>query len=293
MGNCTASKLGGGKEGPVFLCRERKRLLKASVKRRQALAEAHSRYIQSIRAVAGAINLFVARHSSPTPVLVTLPSSPPCRSFDPSFLRQTPSEPKTEALAYRSSVSSSTSSTPTSNLREEREGHQYFFVEMPMAPPSEAEVYGWDFFNPFEGLTPAVMTVGLDRSSDEDLRVVREQEGIPELEEAEMHEAKKEVAPMTGTMEVKEKGDKVMKIVESENAKGGEMKERGLTVMEVTEAKMELLDALKDVEEEFLKAYDSGKELARMLGADIVDIHTDDDEIKGFLFPKFLFFICF
>ncbi|KAI0500025.1 hypothetical protein KFK09_018233 [Dendrobium nobile] len=281
MGNCTASKLGGGKEEPVSLCRERKRLLKASVKGRQVLAEAHERYVHSIRAVAGAINLFVARHSSPNPVLITLPSSSPSSSsFNPSFLRQTPSEPKTEALAYRSSVSSSSSSAPTSNLRE---GEEYFFAEMPMAPPSETEteVYGWDFFNPFEGLTAAVMTVGLDRSSEEELRVVREREGIPELEEeGELHDVKKDVAPMSVAMEVKENGEKVVKIVGSQEGEGAEMKERELMVMESTENKMELLDALKDVEEEFLKAYDSGKELARMLGADIVNIHTRDDEIK-------------
>ncbi|XP_020586899.1 uncharacterized protein LOC110029119 [Phalaenopsis equestris] len=280
MGNCSASKLGGGKEEPVSLCRERKRLLKASVKRRQVLAEAHERYIHSIHAVAGALNLFVARHSSPSPVVVSIPSSSsPSSSSNPSFLRQTPTEPKTEALAYRFSVSSSTSSTPSSNLREEREREEYFFAEIPVAPPSETEVYGWDFFNPFEGLTAAVMTAGLDRSSDEELRVMREREGIPELEE-EVHEANREVKPMTVAVEVKEKREKVAKMVESEEGDVGERKEKELTVMEVTERKMELLDALKDVEEEFLKAYDSGKELARMLGADIVDTNPGEDEIK-------------
>lgn len=57
---------GGGNDGDaVWLCRERKRLVKKAVKQRQAFADAHFKYIQSLSGVAAAVSLFVARYSSP------------------------------------------------------------------------------------------------------------------------------------------------------------------------------------------------------------------------------------
>ncbi|KAF5816271.1 putative ribosomal protein L30/YlxQ [Helianthus annuus] len=51
-------------------------------------------------------------------------------------------------------------------------------------PPPEVE-FGWDFFDPFVTMRPEVMR-GYNRYSDDDLRVVREEEGIPELEEEDI-----------------------------------------------------------------------------------------------------------
>ncbi|KAK8944261.1 hypothetical protein KSP39_PZI007620 [Platanthera zijinensis] len=132
----------------------------------------------------------------------------------------------------------------------------YFFQDMPMSD------YEWDFFNPFERLGAAGMTGGLGRSSDEDLRVVREQEGIPELEDVDGHEEKREFPQTTLAMERKGK------------------EEKKIECAAVVEKKMELLDALKDVEDEFIKAFDSGKELARMLEANVISVQPVDNQIK-------------
>ncbi|KAK8961685.1 hypothetical protein KSP40_PGU012293 [Platanthera guangdongensis] len=227
MGNCAASKLrGGGEEEAVFLCHERKRHIESAVLCRRALADAHNRYIHSLHAVAGAINLFVGRHSAPLPALITLPSSgASSSSSNPSFLQQTPTAPVTETLAYCSSVSSSTSSAPTSLLRDGIEvagesGSGYFLPEAPAT-------FGWDFFNPFERMNAAATPAG--QNSEEELKM-------------------EVTASVTAVKEEVKKAP-----------------ERGLSQRDPPEKKMELLYALSNVEEEFIKAYESGKELSRML----------------------------
>ncbi|KAK2431091.1 hypothetical protein QL285_029361 [Trifolium repens] len=119
---CVASKL-EEEEQVVAICRERKRQLKLAVEKRYALAEAHCKYFHSLNAVAAAIKLFVARHSSPSsPFLITFPP----KGFDPSFcshsssttenvinnpmfLQQTPSETKHQSVdAFDSCIASTT-----------------------------------------------------------------------------------------------------------------------------------------------------------------------------------------
>ncbi|TKY50738.1 serine carboxypeptidase 2 [Spatholobus suberectus] len=123
---CVASKL-EEEEEVVTICRERKRLLKLAVEKRYALAEAHCKYFHSLNAVAAAIKLFVARHSSPSsPFLITFP--PPCPSpptenviTNPMFLQQKPSETKHEAIACDSCISSTTSESSEEEGEEKRE----------------------------------------------------------------------------------------------------------------------------------------------------------------------------
>ncbi|MQM02221.1 hypothetical protein Taro_034984 [Colocasia esculenta] len=318
MGGCAASRLGGGgeEEDAVALCRERKRLLKSAVDRRYALAEAHSKYIRSLYSMAGAITLFVVGHSSPTPILITLPpsSSPSSISAasDPSFLRQTPTEPNTEAAALRWSPSPASSSSSSSAISEAGEqevcemagggmtgneeavevgnaemGYGCFFSGMPPPPPSPMRSFGWDFFDPFDGVRAAeeaAMLAGLNRSSEEDLRVVREEEGIPELEEVgqqeengggEGGEAGKLVAADGGGGDGDvNKGEMVPRAAEDVVAAGREevreKGEKGLTVVDTPTRERELLDALRDVVDHFIRAYDSGKEVSRMLEASMV-----------------------
>ncbi|EAZ44600.1 hypothetical protein OsJ_29225 [Oryza sativa Japonica Group] len=52
---------------------------------------------------------------------------------------------------------------------------------MPPPPPAASAVGGWDFFNLFY----VVQEVAAVAISNEDMRTMREREGIPELEEAE------------------------------------------------------------------------------------------------------------
>ncbi|KAG4910044.1 hypothetical protein JHK87_056160 [Glycine soja] len=334
---CVASKL-EEEEEVVAICRERKRLLKQAVEKRYALAEAHCKYFHSLNAVAAAIKLFVARHSSPSsPFLITFP--PPCPSSpspspshptenvitNPMFLQQTPSETKHEAIACDSCISSTTSESSEEESEEKREGegeegngeeeqHQHqqpcgyycmpmtmpmsmsmsmpmpMSMSMPIPPsmPSPQRDFGWDFFYPFDSMRSEVMS-GYNRNSDDDLRAVREEEGIPELEEeVEREEIQHKVVSVEennnnnsnneGAVEHVLSGVETVKVVDVATENQGE--QRGLAVLDTPAEGRELLEALKDIEDHFLRAYDSGKEVTRMLEANRIPLHSSLDEIK-------------
>ncbi|KAF6176244.1 hypothetical protein GIB67_023535 [Kingdonia uniflora] len=282
---CVASKL-EEEEEVVSLCRERKRLLKSAVDRRYALAEAHCKYVHSLYAVAAAIKLFVARHSSPSsPFLITFP--PPCSNEDnivatnPLFLQQTPSKSTQETITLQSSRSStsSDSSEEEGGGREEEERKErfgYFYSGMHQHPsmPSPQRDFGWDFFNPFDPIRPEVIG-GFSRHSDEDLKVVREEEGIPELEEEEVKErGERKVVVVDNNEEEKENGVEVVRGMDGANAT------QGLTVFDTPVRGRELLEALKDVEDHFIRAYDSGKDVSKMLEVNRVHLQSGFEEIK-------------
>ncbi|XWS55120.1 hypothetical protein CRYUN_Cryun10bG0147800 [Craigia yunnanensis] len=291
---CVASKL-EEEEEVVSICRERKRLIKLAVDRRYALAEAHCRYCRALYAVAAAIKLFVARHSSPSsPFLITFP--PPCLPtppatdenviINPMFLQKGPSESSHEAIACEScgsSTSSDTSEEETEEkvVREEQQLCGYFYMQMPPPMPSPQRDFGWEFFNPFDVVRPEILS-GYNRCSDDDLRVVREEEGIPELEEERdsKDEEKKVVfvEDKDTNREHEESESGLVKVKEESHVNQGEQK--GLTVIDSPEKGRELLEALKDIEDHFIRAYDSGKDVSRMLEANMVHLQSGLEEIK-------------
>ncbi|KAM1345733.1 hypothetical protein FF1_035080 [Malus domestica] len=309
MGGCVASKL-EEEGGVVTICRERKRQLKLAVEKRYALAEAHCKYGHALFAVAAAVDFFVAGYSSPPkPYLITFsphstPPQPPESAAplpitenvitNPMFLQQRPSESTHEAIACHS-CGSSTSSDSSEEEREEEEqktdvreeqGCGYFYMQMPPAMPSPQRDFGWDFFNPFDAVRPEVIS-GYRRSSDEDLRVVREEEGIPELEEEEGESQREEeqeenqavVVEEKGSEEQRDGGAEVVKVVdEAANAREGEQK--GLAVIDTPAEGRELLEALKDIVDLFSRASDSAKDVSRMLDANKLQMQSGLEEIK-------------
>ncbi|KAG6424591.1 hypothetical protein SASPL_115009 [Salvia splendens] len=174
----------------------RKKQLKLAVERRYALADAHYRYCKSLSGVSAAINLFVTRHSSPNaPYCITFPPHSPTKekkvASNPLFLQQKSSEPTKETIACES-CSSSISSV---SFEEEREGMRekqeegnicgYFYLDMPQPQLQTTMVspqgdFGWDFFN---NVVRPEMIHAYNRMSEEEVRAVREQEGIPDLED--------------------------------------------------------------------------------------------------------------
>lgn len=301
---CVASKL--EEEGVVVsICKERKRQLKLAVEKRCALTEAHCKYCQALCAVATAINLFVSRYSSPpTPFLITFspPSPPPHENVitNPMFLQQRTSESTHEAITCGSSSTSSEYSEEERRVEEEheqrtgerveREEQSFgwdFYMQMPPAMPSPQRDFGWDFFNPFEGVRPEVIS-GYTRSSDEDLRAVREEEGIPELEE----EGGREVEQENKVVVVEEKrgvengnGGEVVKVVDQVDVSQGESK--GLSVIDTPVEGRELLEALKDIVDLFWTACDSANDVSKMLEANKLQLQSGLEEIKGwfYIFP--------
>ncbi|CAL1398085.1 unnamed protein product [Linum trigynum] len=313
---CVASRL-EEEEEVVSICKERKRQLKLAVEKRQALAEAHCRYCQSLYAVAAAIKLFVARHASPaSPFLITFPPHSPSALQpkedgnnnnsnnnminNPMFIEERPSESTNEEANACDSCDSSTTSSDSSDeeeckadmtrqhQQEEHQSYGYYYMQM---PPQQAVVhespggdFGWDFFNPFDVMRPEVMS-GYRRSLDDDLRAVREQEGIPELEEEGSirengDEQKLFVAAEEGKVgEGFDNGD-LVKLRDEGNGNGGSVEQKGHSVMESPEKGRELLDALKDIEDHFIRAYDSGKDVSKMLEANKVYLQSGTEEMK-------------
>lgn len=294
---CVASRL-EEEEEVVSICRERKRQLKLAVERRYALADAHYRYCQSLYGVSAAIRLFVARHSSPhSPFLITFP--PPCPHSPPQenvvsnplFLQQAPSEPTKETVHCESREESSTTSDSSEEEIEEIEEKQepsssggYFYMEMPQSMPSSPHRdFGWDFFNPFfTTLRPEILS-GYNRISEEDLRVVREQEGIPELEE-DGERLEEESSAVVAEPKRKVEQPEESRAAEASKALDetvSQREQKGLTVIDTPVRGRELLEALGDVEDHFIRAYDSGKDVSRMLEVNRVQLQSNLEEIKG------------
>ncbi|XP_022727078.1 nitrate regulatory gene2 protein-like isoform X2 [Durio zibethinus] len=210
---------------------------------------------------------------------------------NPIFLQQGPSESTHEAIACESCDSSMNSDTSEEEIkeemvREEEEQQQqqpcgYFYMQMPPPMPSPQRDFSWDFFNPFDIVRPEILS-GYNRCSDDDLRVVREEEGIPELEEeVDTREEEKKVVFVEEkytNMKLEENESGLAKVKEENNVSQGEPK--GLTVLDSPEKGRELLEALKDIEDHFIRAYDSGKDVSRMLEANMVHLQSGLEETK-------------
>lgn len=299
---CVASKLEEAEV--VAICRERKRQLKLAVERRDALSEAHCKYCQALFAVSAAIKLFVARHSSPaSPYLITFPPaddspSPPPNPDqkvinNPMFLEQRPTEAKHETISCESCGSSTTSDSCDEEedikeeqvVREEQTCMYYNYMQMPPPmplPPPQID-FGWDFFNPFDGVRPEVVS-GYRRISEDELRAVREEEGIPELEEEGDKEEEEKINVVMAEENVHKEPEKrgesgSVEVVDGADVSPGEPK--GLTVIDNQEKGRELLEALKDIEDHFMRAYDSGKDVSRMLEVKKFHLLSNVEGIKG------------
>ncbi|KAL4582771.1 hypothetical protein LXL04_007330 [Taraxacum kok-saghyz] len=211
----------------VSVCRERKRLMKSAVDRRYALAGAHCKYNQSLYAVALALRLFVARHSSSpsSRFLITFP--------EPSTnLHLTQSKP---AVVPAPVTKADEEEEAEEEEEEESNGsvceHFYDDGTVDPTPPvmtsstpgqqNQDEFGGWDFFNPFNNL---MVNEDVQKPKAEDVKVT--------------------VADAKVTLNVFDAPPSLAN--EDDNGR-------------------ELLDALKDVEDHFLKAYESGVEFSKML----------------------------
>ncbi|GER50230.1 hypothetical protein STAS_27526, partial [Striga asiatica] len=289
---CVASRL-QDEEEVVSICRDRKRQIKRAVERRYALADAHYKYFQSLYGVSAAINLFVARHS-PAPLYITIPSPAPEKNAvvsNPLFLKQNPSEPSKKAVPSDSCSSSRSSASEEHRPLEKSENRNkkndeeeeneekekicgYFYMDMPrsntMASPQRG--FEWDFFNPFENVAmaaPEMINVynNINRNiSEEDLRAVREEEGIPELED------ERECAVESKRSDLEKEKENGAEVVESEVG--------GAKMHRAEERQNEVLNALKDIEDHFMVAYDAGKEVSRMLECNRVHLQSNMEEIK-------------
>jgi Protein of unknown function (DUF630) len=306
MGNCAATRLAGAGLGlgcsdsddPVSLCRERKRLIKSAVAHRRALSSAHADYIDSLHAVATALDLFILRHSAPAPILITLPHSSPAKLESLTFHNDESQKIKELTKEEREE------NVKEVELEQEPEigcGYSFFEEEGEMTMPSPPVptgtngFEGWDFFNPFYGFPTSVQTgmrtdAGFCKGSNEDeeeaLRMVREKEGIPKLEEAEPEAVEAEMEKNVVGFEEEEQA-----LGAAEGCNGGAVEEKALEVSELSINGRELLEALKDVCDLFFRAYSSGKHISRMLEVSRKEPISGIDDARGAFF--LLFCNCF
>ncbi|KAJ1290638.1 hypothetical protein BS78_02G260000 [Paspalum vaginatum] len=275
MGNCAASRLAGGGGGgdggdPVAVCRDRKRLIKAAAERRFALAGAHAAYAAALRSVADALDVFVARHTAPAPILITLPtpsSSPPGSPKPTQVQVQGLPSPGTPPQEDEAPASTAVAEDGGGGAQTPDMGCPYYYAPPvttpPPPPPAASAVGGWDFFNPFYGTEEVAAAI-----SDEEMRAVREREGIPELEEAEEEE---EAAPAAKAVDDKAPKAEASLGVSTPLEEAKDVCEMagnngGLEVAVAPQGR-ELLAALKEVEELFARASEAGKEVSGMLEA--------------------------
>lgn len=274
---CVASK-NNEEDNAVSLCRERKRLLKLAIERRYAFADAQCKYNQSLCAVAEAIKLFVARHSSSSSssssFLTNFPSIEPFMN-NYTTLEPISGQPDSQKEEVKQTPEKAVSPQEAFQEKEETESEDgevvcEHFYDDSIAPPPESSGerdFEWDFFYPFdEVLREESMVYRFSQSSHEELRM-EEKEGIPELEK---------------------EGERVVM-----NANNGDMVHEegpGLRVIDTPTKGRELLEALNDVEDYFVRAYNSGLDVSRMLEVNRIRLLSGLEGIKGSLFSPSLFF---
>lgn len=284
MGCVASRKLDEEEEEDVVLvCRERKRQLKKALESRSALADSQCKYNNSLYALSAALRLFVARYSSPSsPFLITFnPSSDDQKPTSDTLIsseqdqKQSPKYPKEKEKEKDDSESDEEEEEEEEEMECECKdfyGQEMGFSQIPNSPPPRRD-FQWDFFSPFD-----VGVSGGFGGEDEDLGVVREKEGIPDLEEDEGERF---------AIATEERGENVGKnIFRGDLVKGddddmsqGEQKCL-IKVVDTPNDGRELLEALKDVVDLFLRGYDSGLDVSRMLETNMVQAQSTLEDTK-------------
>lgn len=154
-------------------------------------------------------------------------------------------------------------------------------MQTPPPMPSPPRDFGWDFFNLFDAMRPDVVSRYTKPTSsyDEDLRLVRQQERIPEIEE-ETEEDKKVVVVEENPTKGEVSDSRQVEMVKVVDGLGLSNERKS----ELPEKSRELLEALRDIESHFMRAYDSGKDVCRMLEASNVHLQSGLEDLKGLCF---------
>ncbi|KAF9621661.1 hypothetical protein IFM89_025572 [Coptis chinensis] len=283
----------------VSLCQERKDFLKLAIERRRGLADEHGKYVDSFLAVAAAIRLFVDRHTSPSsPFLLTLhpPISQPMD--DPSsnllLLPQKQSEEEIdEATTCHSTNSSFLSEEMGKGLckdddededdddddNEDEEVCPYFYDLEPSPMSSPHNESKWNSFDQFDGARPKEVG-GSQVLHEENLRAVRQEEGIPELEEEQETDAGegKGKGAVVADEDSNETGVEVGKLKHCTNVSPEDKEDKKM--VKIPERGRDLLQALKEVEDCFVKSSDTVR-TAKILGTNKVHLQPSLEDVKG------------
>lgn len=191
----------------LYVCKERKRLLKLAVERRKAFAAAQCKYNNAHFRVAKSLGLFVARqssHSPSSPGPVTDPSSsenPQNNEKSQIFSMQELEEPTTEATSCQPTKENQ-NPEPNNPLDKKQKGVileewedegdreddddeagsdcENFFDEMPPVVERGECSSRWDYFDSYNHIEGSLGMISV-----ESVMRARQLAGIPELEEVE------------------------------------------------------------------------------------------------------------
>ncbi|XP_019183672.1 PREDICTED: uncharacterized protein LOC109178502 [Ipomoea nil] len=299
----TSSK--GERSEALRLCKERKRFIKKAIDSRYALAAAHVSYVQSLRNIGIGLGRYAEAEVLIEPSISTPPTDPsasplhiPGGTSDSPVLNGSPVSPLTARLSYMKSGGTSAVTVkvtpPVKNMYVEDGG---FRMPPPPPPPLESGS-SWDFFDPAgnaESFRFAVDNDGCMNFDDMEMNgdgdMVQEEFMTPNSDTRSPKYSKLEVDnshPVTpqgaksnshnglgkrsGMQQSGSKGDKslVGKDMYAEREDPSEF---------ITHRAKDFLSSVKDIENQFFRASESGKEVSRMLEAS--KIRVGYSEAKG------------
>ncbi|KAL0311635.1 UNVERIFIED_CONTAM: protein ALTERED PHOSPHATE STARVATION RESPONSE 1 [Sesamum calycinum] len=285
------------------LCKERKRFIKQAIDSRYALAAAHVSYVQSLRNIGIALRRYAeaevlvetslstsATELDKTPSHSSYPSPSPSHiggASDSPVLNGSPLSPSTARVSYMRSSGATAltvrlSPTPRNAYVEEGE----FSMPPPPPPPPESGA-SWDYFDPAD---ESFRFVGQNDLNIDDVRMY-ETFGKKELDVNGTGEADEE--SMTPRLETSTNGNGklVMNNASSVRAEKAErstqqrVEEKDISAERedpsefITHRAKDFLSSIKEIDNRFFRASESGKEVSRMLESS--KIHVGYAEARG------------
>ncbi|XP_033145922.1 protein ALTERED PHOSPHATE STARVATION RESPONSE 1 isoform X2 [Brassica rapa] len=268
---CSNSKL--GEDEAVQICRDRKRFIKQAVELRTSFASAHIAYIHSLRKVSEALREYIEGdepHEFVSPVKNKVESN-----LEVSCLMASGTRPvQVEEKPPRS---------PETYHVETYGADSFLGMNInnsPNRPPPSPQNSQWDFFwNPFSSLDYYGYGFDNRRGMEDEVRRVREEEGIPDLEEDESsprwfqdhHNIMKATEDCNtdqegnvSEVETQEQEEQGNNVVTRGDAKGEET--QGFTVY-LTRRPTSMGEVIKDLEDQFEIICNAANEVSGLLEA--------------------------
>ncbi|CAH8322420.1 unnamed protein product [Eruca vesicaria subsp. sativa] len=320
---CSNSKL--GEDEAVQICKDRKRFIKQAVEHRTSYASAHIAYIQSLRKVSDALREYIEGdepHEFPLDTFVT-----PVKRMSSIELSQSKVESKMEVNYLMASgtrpvqVEVTPPRSPETYHVESYGADSFLGMNMrspahnnsPNIPPPSPQNSQWDFFwNPFSSLDYYGYNYDNRSGMEEEVRRVREEEGIPDLEEeddddeesprfqdhhnmkaSEMNQEDnvsevENERDMDFTVTQERESNEVSRggttghhhVVTTDDAKGEETTQHGFTVY-LTRRPTSMGEVIKDLEDQFEIICNAANEVSGLLEASRSHYISSNSELSG------------
>lgn len=307
-----------GKNQALNLCKARKRFIKQALDSRYALAAAHLSYTQSLRSLGIALRRYAeaevlidsslstsAAELEKTPSNFSYPSPSPSPLVDvsdsPLYNGGSPLSPTVARLSYMTMGCTAPMTVVTVNamVTSTRNLDDSFSVLPPPPPPPDSDPdVSWDFFDPSDDPESFRFTGngGLDVNLD-DLRVWSQFKSS-KLDSCENLKATSDGLEIEDTKPNRKRNASVKSERLNSPERDKLMEDKDLCAERedpsefITHRAKDFLSSIKDIENKFFRASESGKEVSRMLEANKIKVGFS--EVKGEItFPRNEYFYGF